>query len=226
MPNDNGPIYVETLMGRFPVEPWNTYSNLLFLALIVFWFLRIRNDARGHRFIALSLPVLVLGFVGGTVFHATRSHNVWLALDIGPIALLVFAVAIFFWRRQGIAWFLAAGFVAGPIVLAGFALSQLDLTHGSGPLWGYSAMVFVMLLPVLRYLSGTGWKNAGLVGGSLAMFALAAWLRSVDGSATVAFLPMGTHWLWHGFGAAAVHLLMLYIYRGDRHETPVSLAAA
>ena len=40
MPNDNGPIYVETLMGRFPVEPWNTYSNLLFLALIVFWFLQ------------------------------------------------------------------------------------------------------------------------------------------------------------------------------------------
>ena len=54
MPNDRGPIYLETLMGRFPVEPWNTFSNLLFLALIVFWFLRVR----GH--VPVACPRLVV----------------------------------------------------------------------------------------------------------------------------------------------------------------------
>ena len=107
MPNDTGPIYMETLMGRFPVEPWNTYSNLLFLALIVFWFFRVRRNVRDHRFIAYSLPVFLLGWVGGTVYHATRSHEVWLFLDWAPIALLALAVAIFFWHRQGVSWFVA-----------------------------------------------------------------------------------------------------------------------
>ena len=101
MPNDSGPIYLETAMGRFPVEPWNTYSNLLFLALIVFWFLRVRRNIRDHLFIAYCLPVFLLGWVGGTVYHATRSHEVWLFLDWAPIALLALAVAIFFWHRQG-----------------------------------------------------------------------------------------------------------------------------
>jgi hypothetical protein len=31
-------------------------------------------------------------------------------------------------------------------------------------------------------------------------------------------LPMGTHWLWHSFGAAAVQFLVLYIWRSDLHE--------
>ena len=34
MPNDSGPIYLETLMGhRFPVEPWNTYRAPLKILL-------------------------------------------------------------------------------------------------------------------------------------------------------------------------------------------------
>ena len=41
---------------------------------------------------------------------------------------------------------------------------------------------------------------------------------SIDLSVPITFLPMGTHWLWHAFGAGAVHLLVLYIYRGDLKE--------
>lgn len=216
MPNDNGPIYLETLMGRFPVEPWNTFSNLLFLALIVYWFLRIRTDAANHRFIALSLPFLLFGYVGGTVFHATRSHNIWLSLDFGPIALLGLAVAIFFWRRQGFSWLVSAFFVVVPIFLAGVLLWQLSDSGGAGPRWGYPVMVIVMLLPVARHLITTEWRDVGLVAAALTMFAVAAWFRAIDLSEPVSFLPMGTHWLWHSFGAIAVHLLIMYIHGGDR----------
>jgi len=218
MPNDRGPIYLETLMGRFPVEPWNTYSNLLFLALIVFWFFRVRRNVRNHRFIAYSLPVFVLGWVGGTVYHATRSHNVWLFLDFGPIALLAFAAAVFFWRRQGVWWLVAPFLVAGPPALVGAAASVLDFSRTAGPWLGFSTLALTILIPVMVGLARTRWQDVSLVAGALVGFAVAVGFRSIDLSVPIAFLPMGTHWLWHSFGAAATHLLMLYIYRGDRRE--------
>lgn len=223
MPNDRGPIYLETLMGRFPVEPWNTFSNLLFLALIVFWFLRVRGHVRDHRFIAYSLPIFLLGWVGGTVYHATRSHNVWLFLDFVPIAVLAIAVAMFFWRRQGISWFVAPILVIGPLVLAGVTIAVLRDTHGAVRFLGFPVLALAILMPVLRYLARTGWKDMGLIAGALAGFAVAIVFRSIDLSVPIAFLPMGTHWLWHSFGAAAVHLLMLYIYRADRREAAITV---
>ena len=216
MPNDAGPIYLETQMGRFPVEPWNTYSNLLFLALIIFWFFRVRHHAREHQFIAFSLPIFFLGYIGGTVYHATRSHEVWLILDWVPIAFLSIVVATSFWRRLQFSWFIAPLLVIGPVVLAGFAISLLG---GSDmPIWWLLVVAFAILTPVLAYLVRSGWKDVGLVAGSLAGFAVAIGFRSIDLSVPIAFLPMGTHWLWHIFGAASVHLLILYIYRSDLKE--------
>ena len=96
MPLDQGPIYLETIMGRFPVEPWNTASNLLFLVIILYWAWRLKGEIRAHRFIAGAIPVLIIGWVGGTVYHATRSHNLWLFMDFVPIALLAAAVSMYF----------------------------------------------------------------------------------------------------------------------------------
>jgi hemolysin III len=42
--------------------------------------------------------------------------------------------------------------------------------------------------------------------------------RTIDGRALIKILPMGTHWLWHSFGAAAVQFLVLYIWRSDLRE--------
>ena len=74
------------------------------------------------------------------------------------------------------------------------------------------------LLPVARYLTRTKWRGVGLVAAALSMFAVAAWFRGIDVSTPISFLPMGTHWLWHSFGAIAVHLLILYIHGGDRRK--------
>ena len=103
-PNDSGPIYRETLMGRLPVEPWNTWSNLVFLFVVIFWALRAYREPRTHLFLAGALPVLFIGFVGGTVFHGTRSHEVWLLMDWVPIVLLCTACMVLFARRAGLAW--------------------------------------------------------------------------------------------------------------------------
>jgi hypothetical protein len=96
MPLDQGPTYIETIMGRFPVEPWNTASNLLFLVIILYWVWRLKGQIRAHRFIAGAMPVLTISWVGGTVYYATRSHNLRLFMDFVPIALLAAAVSMYF----------------------------------------------------------------------------------------------------------------------------------
>ncbi len=220
MPGDRGPIYLETVMGRFPVEPWNTFSNLLFLALIIYWAWRLAREGVGpHRFIAGALPVLFLGWIGGTVYHATRSANIWLFLDFGPIALLVAAAAIFFWRRVGVTWWLVPVLVFGPFALVMGTISALDLPDASRPYLGYPTLALSLLLPVLWNLRQEAMADIGLVVGALAVFALAVTCRTLDGRALVETLPMGTHWLWHSFGAGAVQLLILYIWRSDLRRT-------
>jgi len=169
-PHDRGPIYLETVMGRFPVEPWNTVSNLLFLALIVNWVWRLQRDGIGpHRFIAGALPVLFIGWVGGTIYHATRSANIWLFLDIGPIALLVIATAVFFWRRVRLAWFWIPLVVLGPTVLVMGGVSTLGLPRVMGPMIGYPMMAVSLLLaaagePAPRRLGRPGAGAGGACG--------------------------------------------------------------
>jgi hemolysin III len=88
-PSDYGPTYTETVpglvAGSFPVEPWKTWSNLIFVVLFVHIALRSRLDYRRYPLIVFSLPILAVGIVGGTVYHATRSHFMWLFLDFMPI---------------------------------------------------------------------------------------------------------------------------------------------
>ena len=218
MPHDQGPVYLETVMGRFPVEPWNTASNLMFLAIILYWVWRVKDSIRAHRFITGAMPLLIIGWVGGTVYHATRSHNVWLFMDFVPIALLVMAVSVFFWRRQGVRWWWVPLLVFGPFVVVMTGLSFLDLPNAMRPIAGYPVLAISILLPVVRYLMQRGWVDWQLVAGTLAAFIIAVLFRTIDGRALVETLPMGTHWLWHSFGAAAVQLLVLYIWRSDLHE--------
>lgn len=109
-PADFGPIYAETLPGRFPVEPWNTFSNLIFLFVFLNFLRRIRHNPRRYPITLTSLIILIIGLTGGTIYHATRSHNIWLILDFVPIGILVIIGTIFFWYRLTGSFFSAARF--------------------------------------------------------------------------------------------------------------------
>jgi len=71
-PNDSGPIYRETIAGRFPVEPFNTLSNLLFLAIIVYFSAKVYKDYKRQAFLALAIPILFIGFFGR---HGLSCHQ-------------------------------------------------------------------------------------------------------------------------------------------------------
>lgn len=100
-PQDSGPIYQETIAGRFPVEPFNTISNFLFLLIILYFSRKVYANYKQHLFLAYCLPVLFIGFIGGTLYHATRSAEIWLLLDWVPIVLLCIATAIYFCFKIG-----------------------------------------------------------------------------------------------------------------------------
>lgn len=214
-PLDSGPIYKETLMGRFPVEPWNTASNLFFLGIVIYWSIQVYKAYQVHRFIAYTLPILFIGYIGGTIYHATRSHEVWLLMDWVPILLLTVAVGVYYAIKQRLSWFYAGVLVVIPTFFT-FSLKHLfDISRNMANLVSYTLMAFAILYPMYGYLKKSDWKNGKWVLFALFSFVTAITFRSIDKLLSFELLPMGTHWLWHSFGALAAHFLITYIFRDD-----------
>ncbi len=204
---DSGPRYTETVAGRFPVEPFNTFSNLAFLAIVVYWAKKVFTNVHKHRFLAFAIPVLFIGFIGGTMFHATRSSNLWLFLDWMPIMILGLSASIYYYRKQGLPLWGVPLLIAFPFVVMYLVFAVFEIR--GGPSIGYSMIAVLILGPIARYLYKTKWKNVHLILYALGSFALALTFRTVD---KYALLPMGTHFLWHLFGALATQFMFMYIY--------------
>lgn len=208
-PRDSGPIYQETLAGRLPVEPFNTYSNILFLFIIIYFSLKVYKDYKNHRFLAWSLPVLFMGFVGGTVYHATRSHDVWMYMDWLPIVILCLAVSVYYTiklrisRRNRLLLILLILFLV-------FGVRLIPLSPHVTTSVGYIATALGLLLPIITYFFTTKMHHWGYVLLAFLSFGLAISFRILDNFLYI--IPMGTHWLWHIFGALSVFFLIYYIY--------------
>ncbi|MBQ4822133.1 ceramidase domain-containing protein [Aquimarina sp. MMG016] len=212
IPNDSGPIYRETLMGRLPVEPFNTISNLIFLFIIIYFSIRIYKNVKQHTFLAFCIPVLTVGFIGGTLFHGTRSHQVWLFMDWIPILILCSAAVFYFIFKLYKKWWqrLLALVV---IFTASFAIRFLPIPEVIRTSLGYVITAITMLFPIVLYLIKTKGKNKELVIFAVLSFVTAISFRSIDKLLDAEMLYMGTHWLWHLFGGISVFFLMLYTYR-------------
>jgi hemolysin III len=125
-------------------------------------------------------------------------------MDFVPTALLAAAVSMYFWHRQGVSWWWVPLLVFGPYVFVMAGMSFLGMADAMRPFAGYTVWAISISLPVARYLKWNGWVDWWLVVGAAASFMIAVSLRTIDGGALVEILPMGTHWLWHSFGATAV----------------------
>ncbi|MDT0691872.1 ceramidase domain-containing protein [Salegentibacter sp. F188] len=208
-PNDSGPIYQETIEGRFPVEPFNTFSNLFFLFFAIYFGRKVYPDYREQKFLAFSIPVLIIGFIGGTIYHATRSHEIWLILDWLPILLLCLAVSVFFifkstsglWQRL---------FLAIIVLVLVFGVRYVPFGRYQESM-NYVGTALGLLLPIILYLFETNFRHFLQVLFALLSFCIAISFRAMDKHMDE--LEMGTHWLWHTFGALSVFFLMEYIYR-------------
>lgn len=209
---DHGPRYVETCPGRFPVEPWATFTNLIFLFIIVYWAVRIRRSPARHAMLRAALFILGIGWVGGTVYHATRSHDLWLAMDWMPIMVLALMAAFWLWRGVTRHSMFATMAIALSILLAMLAHLVPGLKHGQHITLGYIMLALSILVPAclhcaLRWRAGWPWMVSALLA-----FAVAITARGLDSGLGARLLPMGSHFLWHIFGGISAFCLISYIF--------------
>jgi hypothetical protein len=190
------------------VEPWNAASALVFVGIALYWILKLRPSYRNYPFISFSLPVLLVGGIGGTLYHGLRSNVVYVYLDVGPIFGLSFAAGLYLWSKVWKKWWLLL--IAAPLFLLGRYYADFYLATHTVINLSYAATAVFLLTPIILVLHATDWKYVTWVIGALFSFAIALYFRLIDMSAP---LPMGTHWLWHIFGALACAALLAYLYR-------------
>jgi hemolysin III len=232
-PPDGGPIYVETDLQRLIAEPFNALSALLFIVIVIYWLIRLRGRYRRYAFLTACLPLVLIGGVGGTVYHAFRAHRVWLVMDWLPIVLLSFAICVYLWLRvlRRFRWLVL-------LILPGVFLLQRSLflavraehlpIHWAINL-SYSLLAVIILTPTAIVLWRTRCAHAHWPLLAVMCFVGAILARAFDRQ-LASLLPMGSHFLWHLLGAGAAQCLALYLYhlgplpgRAERTQEPTEI---
>lgn len=209
IPPDGGMVYKETDMTQFFPEPLNAITALLFLAIAIFWTVKMKGNFKEYPFLTYCLILLYIGAIGGTVYHSFRQWPVFIMMDWMPIMLLCLSAGFYF-LAQSIRWYYAVSMVLAYIILM-LGLRNWILIDNTSLFVNvnYGIMASFVLFSVLSYLIYTQWKAGKWVGFALLSFVLALTCRIVD---KWNWLSFGTHFLWHTFGAIATFCMFNYIY--------------
>lgn len=219
---DSGPLYKETPPDprlTTVAEPWNTVTASIFIIIAAMWLIRLRGRYANYPFLTCCMPILLAGGIGGTLYHALRSSRVFFLLDLIPILLLGLLGSIYLivrlaktagvWKVISI----SVGVLAVLVFVNGVIFRQIDLPYRNLRVnLSYGSQALMILIPMIVVLIRTGFRDVGWVGGSLASFGIAWFCRLIDGT-PFDKLSMGTHWLWHVFGAITTWGLTEYFYR-------------
>lgn len=208
-PPDGGMYYAETNVGQLFPEPLNAVTSMFFLAIAIHWTFKIKHNFKTHLFLSYCLVLLYIGGIGGTIYHGLRQWHFFILMDWLPIMLLCVSAGIYFLVKST-KWYYAVFMLVGYFVCQFFlrywlAVDNIQLFINVN----YALMALMVLLPVLNYLIHTQWKAAKWVGYALAAFLLALIFRIAD---KWDWLSIGTHFLWHSFGAVATYCMFQYIY--------------
>jgi hypothetical protein len=232
---DHGPRYKETPpdpyapSAPFVAEPFNAVTASFFIFIALAWGWRVwRAGVAKHLFVASSLPILLVGGIGGTLYHAFRTRTIYFLLDVFPISLLGLAGSIYLLIRVGrhagamrlllcgggavafyLLWNIALFQAIPPQVIQDLPTLRVNLS--------YASLAIILLIPLGFVLVRTRFRHASLIAAALLSFGIAWFCRLVDGTGLVD-LPMGTHWLWHSFGAVTTALVIEYFFRLEREE--------
>jgi len=215
---DRGPLYTETpqeIRDLQPfsgsvAEPWNTVTASFFVVIVLVWIVRLRGRYSQYPFLLVTLPILLVGGIGGTLYHGSRSWVGYFLMDVVPINILGLAVSVYLWIRLGpkLRHFFAMLIVLSLIMLTGqFTLPKVWAINLS-----YAGLALIILVPIVLCLIRTRGRHAGWIVTALVSFVIAWFFRLAD-VLDPPLLPMGTHWLWHTFGALTTAALSEYVYR-------------
>ncbi|MFZ4929391.1 hypothetical protein [Chryseobacterium sp. Mn2064] len=209
IPPDGGMLYKETDMTQLFPEPLNAITAILFLALAIFWTIKMKGNFKKYPFLTYCLILLYVGAIGGSVYHSFRQWPVFIMMDWLPIMLLCLSAGFYF-VAQSTRWYYAVVILLVYLILM-FALRNWILINNPSLFINvnYAIMASFVLFSVLSYLIYTKWKAGKWVGFALLSFVLALTCRIID---KLDWLSFGTHFLWHTFGAVATFCMFNYIY--------------
>jgi hemolysin III len=217
---DGGPVYAETDLLRPIREPFNAVTAALFIFIAVQHLRRVRRRPEASGFLRAAGWILLIGGVGGTLYHALRVWRGFLLMDFLPIAILILLGSLRLLREQLGSWWAAAALTLGAIA------AQVGLVAAFGarprPSAGYAMLSLLVIGPALVAAHRDHFRHARLLGTSLGAFAVALTFRALDGEG---LLPMGTHFLWHIFGAVATWAVLAWFTRRELDPTMNPAAA-
>jgi hemolysin III len=158
--------------------------------------------------------LLFFGWFGGTIFHATRSSNIWFFMDIIPIGILAVSATIFFWIKLSAGWvfpLLTTLFSIIAIIIIEHYYKTKGISTGKSivSIHSYFFVIIPVILPILILLKLSDFKNWFLVFGAFVAFIVSLYFKKIDLKSKPKY---GTHWLWHVFGEIAGFMILLYIY--------------
>ncbi|HET6575872.1 MAG TPA: hypothetical protein VFG68_19880 [Fimbriiglobus sp.] len=218
---DGGPRYRETPPDPTAVpiaEPFNAVTASFFLLIVLFWAWRLWGRFARYPFLTACLPILLAGGIGGTLYHAFRTRRAWFLLDVIPIQVLGLATAVYLTVRlaRSMGVWRVAGTAVGLLALgAVLNIVLFNLLQGVSPNLpvnlAYASLALIVVMPLAVVLVRTRFRHVGWVATALACFAVGWFCRLVDGG-TYDPLRMGTHWLWHTFGALTTLAITEYFY--------------
>jgi hypothetical protein len=212
-----GPRYCETpevfTIGAFPVEPFNTYSNLaiIFFAFVGFAF-TLRRAPRAVDLYILCTLLLATG-LGSFFWHGLRD---WYSLQVDVTAGLLFLIALFFlWARRVMPLWQALVFFAGFYAAIEY-FDYIDLIpYGR---WA-SMMPAILIFGGYLIYRTAAFTKAGAIFGAFGVILSSSALtfRTIDRFAVICdTFQVGTHFLWHAFLSAAALMGILAIISVSR----------
>lgn len=190
-------------------------SAAIFIGLAAWYAWRLYGHYRKHPLHTTTIPILLLGGIGGTLYHGLRTQRVYLLMDFVPILVLLFLCAIYCWLQVlPKAWWLLVA--VPPFILLQALTWQistwLDVPRQVAFNLFYLTVAISTLVPIIWIQVKTDYRFGRRFIYALACFLLALLCRYLD-TVRPPLLPMGTHFLWHTFGAAATFFIMDYMLR-------------
>jgi len=227
-PADNGPIYFETRLHLTELikEPFNAASAGLFVFIVGNLWLKIRRAWRQHKFVAVALPILLVGGIGGTIYHALRMSQVFLVMDWLPIVILTLSASVYFFYQILPRWWFVPLLTIPMLGLTPllFYLVQtgvLRIPVGAAVSINYGMVGVWVVTPIVLYLRKRNWANVGWLLASVGCLLAALFFRYADLAFEPPLVPVGTHFLWHIFGAASTYLIIELVIRLKPESHPV-----
>src|SRR5262249_25635573 len=194
----------------------------LFIVIVLAWAWRLRGRYANYPFLVCCMPILLAGGIGGTLYHALRTSRVFFLMDVIPISALGLAGAVYLALRLSRRW--AWAYMLGALLVYatvnGLVFRYVPRQNIQ---WAvnisYASLAALVLTPMAVVLVRTRFRHVGWVVAGVISFLIAWFCRLLDREAGE-YLPMGSHWLWHTFGAITTALIVEYFYLVEGEKPP------